>query len=522
MVLLIFKAMEVIISHTVFQEFLAIFEPDSPQEMRPEDQLLAAASLLQKKEDIIANLQFEVNQLKRILFKSRGERFVPSTLQLTLPFEDQEVITVPEPVTEKVAYERVKKKHPGRNALPEHIPVEEIILEPEGLTPDMIHIGDEITETLDYKPPVLLKRRYIRRKYAVKNPVEDATGNIVIADLPSRPLPKAIAEASLLAYLWSSKFVDHLPFYRQIEMFRRQFGWELHKATLNDWFSACCTLLQPLYECHSKQVFETDYLQIDESPIKVLEDNKPESTHRGFMWVYRHPINNLVLFDYRKGRGQSGPMERLSSFKGTIQCDGYAVYKTVAKSSNGIRLMGCMAHIRRKFFEAKNNHPQAAEYALGEIANWYAHERKYKENGLSPQEKLLRRQVDIKPGFDAFKEWVETQHKNILTKEAIGRALHYAVNQLPLIEPFFEDGRIHLDNNAIENKIRPLALGRKNFLFAGSHEGAKRIAMMYSFFASCKEADVNPYAWMTDTLNRIGNHPINKISELLPSNFQKL
>ncbi|MFM7092416.1 MAG: hypothetical protein ACKOZZ_16570, partial [Bacteroidota bacterium] len=162
MVLLIFKAMEVIISHTVFQEFLAIFEPDSPQEMRPEEQLLAAASLLQKKEDTIANLQFEVNQLKRMLFKGRGERFVPSNLQLTLPFEDQEVITVPEPVTEKVAYERVKKKHPGRSALPEHIPVEEIILEPEGLTPDMIHIGDEITETLDYKPPVLLKRRYIR------------------------------------------------------------------------------------------------------------------------------------------------------------------------------------------------------------------------------------------------------------------------------------------------------------------------------------------------------------------------
>ena len=182
------------------------------------------------------------------------------------------------------------------------------------------------------------------------------------------------------------------------------------------------------------------------------------------MWVYRHPINNLVLFDYRKGRGKSGHKEQLSSFKGTIQCDG------------------------------------VAEYAFGVIANWYAHEGKYRETGLSPQEKLLRRQVDIKPGFDAF------------TRSG----------QLTLIEPFFEDGRIHLDNNAIENKIRPLALGRKNFLFAGSHEGAKRIAMMYSFFASCKEADVNPYTWMTDTLNRIGNHPINKISELLPSNFQKL
>ena len=172
------------------------------------------------------------------------------------------------------------------------------------------------------------------------------------------------------------------------------------------------------------------------------------------MWVYRHPINKLVLFDYRKGRGQSGHKERLSSFKGTIQFD------------------------------------VVVEYALGDIANWYALERKYRENGLSSQEKLLRRQEDIKPGFDAFKEWVETQHKNILTKGAISRALHYAYKQLPMIGPFFEDGRIHLDNNAV--------------------------------FPSCKEADVNPSAWMTDTLNRIGNHPINKISELLPSNFQKL
>jgi len=163
-----------------------------------------------------------------------------------------------------------------------------------------------------------------------------------------------------------------------------------------------------------------------------LEDNKPESTHRGFMWVYRHPINNLLLFDCRKGKCKSGYKERLSSFKGIIWCDG------------------------------------AAEYALGEIANWYAEERKYRENGLNPQEKLLRRQEDIKPGFDTFKEWVETQHKNILTKGTIGKALHYGFKHLPMIDPFFEDGRIHLDNNAIENKLRSLALGRKNFLFTGS------------------------------------------------------
>jgi hypothetical protein len=149
---------------------------------------------------------------------------------------------------------------------------------------------------------------------------------------------------------------------------------------------------------------------------------------------------------------------------------------------------------------------------LGEITNWYAQERKYSENGLSPEVKLVHRQDDIKPDFDAFKEWVEIQHKNILTKGDIGRALHYAFKQLPMIDPFFEDGRIHLDNNAIENKLRPLALGRKNFLFAGSHEVADRIAMVYSFFASCKEADVNPSAWMTDTLNRIENNTNIKLS----------
>jgi transposase len=514
--------MEGMISKAVFMDLMVNFERKLAREKLLEDQLSAAVILIEKQEDTVVNLQFEVNQLKKILFKGKGERFVPFSLQLSLAFDDQEVITVPEPTKEKISYHRAKKKHPGRNALPEHIPVEEIILEPEGITSDMIYIGDEITETLDYKPPVLLKKRYIRRKYALKSPVEGSKRNVVIAELPARPLAKAIAEASLLAHLFTSKFVDHLPFYRQIEMFKRQFGWELHKATLNDWFSACCTLLQPLYECHIKQVFQTDYLQIDESPIKVLQDNQPESSHQGYMWVYRNPTNHLILFDYRKGRGKSGPMERLGSFEGTIQCDGYAVYKSIAQSSQGIRLMSCMAHIRRKFFDAMEHHPKAAEYAIGEISGWYALERKYRENKYTPEERLLHRRKDIRPGFDAFKDWVETQQKNVLSKGAIGKALLYAVNQLPLMDVFFEDGRIHLDNNAIENKIRPLALGRKNFLFAGSHEGAKRIAIMYSFFASCKEADVNPYEWMTSTLNKIGNHSINKLSELLPNNFQKL
>ena len=476
----------------------------------------------------------ELNQLKKLIFNSKSERFLPAgspPAQLEL-FATQQAspCSAKEEEKETITYQRnKKKKHPGRNPLPDNIPTEEIIIEPEEITGDMKYIGEEITETIDYTPGKLIKRRYIRKKY-VRNvePHQQETSAIVIAPPPDRVLPKAIAEAGLLAYLFTSKYIDHLPFYRLIEMFKRQHGWVVHKSTINDWFAACCTLLKPLYEAHLKAVMQSDYLQADESPIKVQHSSKSArlnggkgTTHQGYMWVYRNPLNGLVLFDYRKGRGMCGPKERLANFEGILQCDGYKVYKAIAKKQPDIQLVSCLAHIRRKFYEALDHHPDLARHALGEIQKLYTIERQCKEKGLNAPQIAQVRKEKSTPIFNELLGWVKTEHGANLSKGPIGKALHYAKNELPLLSPCFEDGRIHLDNNLIENAIRPLALGRKNYLFAGSHQAAQRAAMMYSFFASCKTMDINPFYWLKDILISIGDTTVRQVAKLLPHNWKK-
>ena len=463
----------------------------------------------------------ELTQLRKMIFGSKSERFVPAVNPEQLELfatEEQEVLPQEEEI-EKITYER-KKKHPGRTKLPDNIPTEDIIIEPEEDTSGMKLIGEEVTETINYVPGVLIKRRYIRRKYA-REEEQEGSCNVVIGQLPNRPIPKGIPEAGLLAYLFISKYIDHLPFYRQIEIFKRQHGWIIHKSTINDWFIAICTLLEPLYEAQLKAVMQTDYLQADESPIQVQESEKKGKTHRGYMWVYRNPLNGLVLFDYRKGRGMHGPKERLETFSGLLQCDGYGVYKSIAQKREDISLISCLAHIRRKFFEAKEHHPNLANYALKEIQKLYKIERECSEEELSVEQITQKRQQEAAPIFNELLKWVKKEQADNLSKGPIGKALFYAKNHLPLLAKYLDDGRILIDNNLIENTIRTLALGRKNYLFAGSHQAAQRTAMMYSFFASCKTMNVNPLEWMTDVLQRIGTYNVNQVADLLPHNWKK-
>lgn len=469
-----------------------------------------------------AALRHELEQLKRLVFGSKRERFVPAMAaeQLAFGLDGSPAVQPQEPAKESITYERRKKAHPGRTPLPEDIPTEDIIIEPAEDTSGMELIGEEVTETVDYRPGVLLKRRYIRRKYARKGATGGQPG-VVIGEVPCRPIPKGIAEAGLLAHLFVAKYVDHLPFYRQIGQFKRNYGWIIHKSTLNGWFAACCSLLEPLYQAHLESVMQTDYLQADESPIKVQDTDKKGKTHQGYMWVYRNPLNGLVLFDYRKGRGMHGPKERLAGFNGQLQCDGYKVYESIARKSGGaVQLVSCLAHIRRKFHDAKGHHPELAEYALGLIQQLYALERRCREEGLGAGQRQERRGKEARPVFKALLEWARGEQANNLSKGPIGKALHYAKTQLHLLEAYLEDGRLEIDNNLIENTIRPLALGRKNYLFAGSHEGARRTAMMYSFFASCKTKGINPWEWLRDVLGRIPEHPVNRLEELLPGQWE--
>ena len=464
-----------------------------------------------KKEN--AYLKAELERFKKLIFGSKKETFKSeeNPLQLSLFATDQsQSEDVPEVRKQKLAYERnVPKPHPGRNEIPSHLPVEEVIIEPEEDTTGMVKIGEERTETLEYTPASLVKKVTIRPKYAKK----DGEG-IVIGKLPSRPFGKGIAEASLIAHIIVSKIVDHIPFYRQREIFKRDYQWDVSGSTINDWFIACCTLLKPLYDQLEKRNLESNYLQADESPIRVLDKDKEGSSHQGYMWVFNSPKDNLVLFKYSKGRGEHLIKEALEKYNGVLQSDGYAVYDKIASINKGIVHVGCLAHIRRKYFDAQSNDKQRSDIVMTKMQSIYALERNARD--MSDEERRHYRIENIKPILEEIKAFNEKACLEVTPKSQIGKAICYAQNQMHKIEEILNHGNVELDNNLIENKIRPLALGRNNFLFAGSHEGAERLAMMYSFMASCKANDINPYEWLKSTLEKISDTKLSDLHKLLP------
>ena len=339
----------------------------------------------EKYEDIFikyTDLQHELDQLKRLVFGSRHERFIPSISpeQFSLGLTAETVVAPPLPV-QKIEYTRAQKKEatekiPVRMKLPASLPREQVILEPGEDVSQMKKIGEEITEELERIPGKLFVRQYVRPKYARTN-----GEGVVIADLPARPIDKGIAGPGLLAQIVIDKYTDHLPIHRQIQRFERE-GIKLSSSTLTDWISGTCSLLEPLYEELKRQVLRQDYLQADETPIKVLDKDKKGTTHRGYHWVYHAPVQRLVLFDYREGRGREGPGECLKEFKGFLQTDGYALYEQYGNKA-GITLLHCMAHARRKFDEALDNDKVRAEYALTGLQNLYAIERQARASAAS-------------------------------------------------------------------------------------------------------------------------------------------
>lgn len=470
-------------------------------------------AIIAQKDAQIAQLIHELNQLKKLIFGSKGERFVPTPIDVNQGslFAEETTPTSSEPDDEKqtITYSRTApKKHEGRNKIPEHLPVQEVIIEPTEDLTGCIKIGEEITETLIYHRASLVKLVTKRNKY--KTP----EGEIIIGDLPERPIDKSIAEPSLLAHICVSKFIDHLPFYRQIQMFKRDFQWDLSSSTINDWYASVCALLKPLYDLMRTKVIESQYIQADESPIKVLDSDKKGSTHQGYQWVYHSVGESIVLFDYRKGRGQNGPKEILQNYQGYIQTDGYGVYDKITQSNPAMYHVACLAHVRRKYIEAQDNDKIRANHALTLIGEIYNHERICKE--YTHEQRKAYRLQNSKPIMEQLKEWIEDQSIKVVPKSAIGQAMNYHQNQMQKLMTIFDNGAIEIDNNLIENKIRPLALGRKNYLFAGSHEGARRMAMMYTFFGTCKANDINPTDWLIYVFDNIKNTKLSQLHKLIP------
>jgi hypothetical protein len=259
----------------------------------------------------------------------------------------------------------------------------------------------------------------------------------------------------------------------------------------------------------------TSTLQVDETPLPVLDKQKQGETHRGYHWFYYSPEKKLVLFDYQPGRGREGPAKLLKDYKGYLQTDGYAVYEQFEQRED-IILAGCLAHARRKFEQALDNDKTRAEKILLWMQHLYALEREARQENLSIEDRYLLRQEKARPVMDGLGEYIVKEYEKVLPKSSIGKAFHYLTARYNKIYEYLQNGRLEIDNNLVENAIRPVALGRKNYLFAGSHAGAQRAAMIYSLLGSCKQQNINPYEYLPDVLQRLPEQPMNHLAQLLP------
>jgi len=463
-------------------------------------------------------LRLENANLKRLIFGSKQERFVP-----VANAEQGAFFTLPTQLasspakTEQISYTRQKpqKTHtlPSRQPLPASIPRTEIVIEPAEDTAGMKKIGEEITEELEYEPGKLFVNRYIRPRYA--RPKDEG---VVIGTLPNRPIEKGIAGPGLLAHILISKFVDHLPIYRQRQQFLR-YGVELAESTLYDWIKFSTDLILPLVHLQRERVLKATYLMVDETPIKVLDPNKKGTTHQGYYWPYYDPIGKQIFFDYQKSRSREGPNTVLRNFRGHLQTDGYAGYEELAAKPDIIPV-GCMAHARRYFVEAQDNDAERAQWMLVRFQALYAVERYCHENQVSHAKRYELRQADALPVMAEMKEWLDRESFQVLPASAIGKAFGYMLHRWPRLEKYLTDGMLEIDNNLVENAIRPIALGRKNYLFAGSHKAAVRAAAIYTLVANAKLCRIEPFAYLRDILTRIAAHPYKHLDQLLPCNWK--
>jgi transposase len=486
----------------------------------------------QKLESEVLELKQRLAWFERMIYGRKSERSVSTEEhlleQLKLSFESEEQKqAVEESVKQMIAAHERKvapkegTNHQGRVPIPVNLPRVEEVIEPEEDVSGMRCIGQDVTEVLEVDPGRVWVRRIVRPKYArPASTTADAPEQSEIVQAPAKDLPfgRSKAGVSLIVHILVSKFVEHLPLHRLIARFARQ-GLKVPSSTMSQWVKNGADPLMILYKAYREILFLTYYLQMDETTLRVLEEGKGK-THLGYLWAVYDPVRKLPFFFYQHGRDHQGPKKLLDRFAGILQCDGYSVYKTLDKKIGDLNLMNCMAHIRREFFDAKDNDPDRANTALALIRVLYNVEEKAKRMGLNPEQRLELRLKDSKPVFDVFEKWLQIEYDNTTPASAIGKAIKYAINRWEHLDAFLADGNIEIDNNLVENIIRPIAIGRKNYLFAGSHEAAQRSAMFYTFFAACKHHDIDPEIWLTDVLHRIHDHKVSKLEELMPHRWK--
>ena len=446
-------------------------------------------------------LQLKVDDLLRRLYGRSSEKLAPGQLDLLgdAPQQDDEPNDAPDDeTTHETSSEKRRKPRGGRKPFRKDLRRERIVHDvPEqeracaccGET--MQPFAEDVTEELEFIPQQHFIKEHVRPKYACKG----CQQGVKQAPMPPRPIEKGIPGPGLLAHVLVSKYVDHLPLYRQSRIFAR-FGIELARSTLCDWIAVCVEEFEPIVAELRRAVIAAKIVQADETPIVVLQDHNEKKRRQGWLWVYRSMPGETV-FDYRPTRARDGPREFLADFEGTLQRDGYQGYGGL---SPGILQVGCWAHARRKFNEAKDSSPAEAGAALRRIAKLYAIEKSAKE--LSSTERQQLRAANATPVLEALMAKLDAWQQDALPRSPLGKAIFYAKAQWATLLRYIDDGDVAIDNNAVERSIRGVAVGRKNWLFAGSAQGAHRAAVLYSLVESCKAEGVEPFAYFADVLTR--------------------
>ena len=489
---------------------------------------------LSRKEDEIRDLVRKLEYMSRKLWGRMSEKRQtpedPNQLKLDFGFEDltEEEKRLAGEAAKAVAEARrtvrVKehiKQVPVRHRLPENLRRVEEHVYPEGYLGNeqdwVLFDAVETSEHLEVTAPDMWVRVTVRHKAMRKS-----DNAIVTAPAPTEPLAKSYASASLLTELIIGKYADHLPFYRQIEMFKR-LGIELRQPTIEGWFHGVADLMRPMYYRLRDYMLALDYLQSDESTVPVV-DREKRRTVKGYMWLARSVIEPLVLFHYHEGsRAQKVVLQFFKDFKGALQVDGYAAYDILDKF-DGVMVLCCWAHCRRYFERSLNHDKERAEYALDQIGMLYSIETLADERQLDyGQRAQLRRELSY-PIIRALEAWALTEADSVMPKSPIGKAIHYLLNHIRQLSRYVNDGRYVIDNNPIERSVKDMVIGRKNYLFCGNHDAAEDAAVIYTFMGCCKLAKVDVRRWLSYFLNHIHDYDtdyLRDLAELFPHRLKE-
>jgi transposase len=472
----------------------------------------------QEQQTRIEQLQAEIELLKRYLYGRRSERFVEDPAQGRLfeqPAGSPPSPELPEAAQEEISFLRRRKGH-GWSELPAHLPREEVkidVPEAERLCPccnePMQRIGEDRTERVDYRPAKIVVKVLVRPKYACTK----KHGSVKQAPPPVSPVPGGRFDFGLVAQVVTSKFGDHLPLYRQQDVLARS-GLELSRSTMCEITGGAAFLCEPLVALKKQRLLAVDQIGADDTPVRLIDPSHPEGVRLARFWLYRGPESAPYnVFDFHESRSRDGPRKFLGDYQGWLKVDAYGVDDGVYLGSSRMRASCCMAHARRKFEEAKSSYPHLAAEALAYFQQLYDIEDR--ALAMSAEDRQALRQGEAVPLLARLRDWAEAQAEASLPKSTLGKAVGYLRNQWEPLTTYVLDGRLPIDNNAVERDLRALTIGRRNWLFIGSREAGPRAAILYTVVASANRHNLDLWAYLRDVLERLALGEPN-LESLLP------